>query len=397
MGHDFDVIIAGAGPAGCAAALGLCGSGLRTAIFDRSEFPRSKVCGGALSERTVNRLKELSAPEGLYGRFTGSLNKVPSCGLRIFSPSLRISEFIFGDQNDNSSPGYICERSEFDQFMLNEALSCPQTEFFPGSKIESVRISPDGVKAVSGGRTFSSKIILCSSGSDPELAKSLSGGKLKMTRDVGISGVFDNIGNFSDSGLIDIYFLKETLPGYFWIFELPGNKANAGLYLPSEKAVSEKLNLKELFRQILEKYPVIGDRFRASKMTGGLKGSVMPMITGKPDGNSGICGDRYLIIGDAAGLIDPMNGEGIGNALTSAAYAAEAIRHAFRKNDFSASGLSLYTGLLNKKLGKELSRHRQIRKIFYENPALLEYSLRTINGIKLIKGIISHKLYKKNK
>jgi menaquinone-9 beta-reductase len=395
--HDLDVIIVGAGPAGCAAAIGLCGSGLKVAMFDSSDFPRRKVCGGALSERTVNRLKEIYSPKGVFDRFISELDKIPSYGFKIFSPSLKSVDFVFGSTNDACAPGYVCERSKFDDFMLKEALSCPGTEFFPGTKIESVQISSDGVTAVCGKRTFTSKVIICSTGADPKLSGSLSGSKLKMQKDVGISTHFTNFKKFSEPKLIELYYLKESMPGYFWIFELPGDQANAGLYLPSKKVVSEKIDMKALFDYILKKYPVIGERFSGSQMTEPLKGSILPMITGRPDSNSGLCGDRYIITGDAAGLVDPMSGEGIGNALTSASFAAAAVKQAFIKDDFSASSLSLYTVLLDKKLGTELSTHRRIRNIFYANPAVLEFSLRTISGIKYFKNKISGRLYNKAK
>jgi len=395
LNDEFDVIIVGAGPAGCGLALSLALTDLRIALLDRSDFPRRKVCGGAISERTLNRLKEFPKELNLYQNFIDSVNKTASYGMRLYSPSLKELEFDYKDhRKPKDIPGFVCERSHFDDFMIDQVRKHQNISVITNSKVTGVKIEKDEVQVVCGVKIYRAKIVAGADGANSVVAKSILKRSIKRKNDVGISAHFENVTGFHKNDLIDLYFLKETLPCYFWIFKLPDNKANAGLYFPSEKVIKNKINLKKLFEEIILKYPVISERFKNAKRLDDFEGGTLPVAENPFKKESGIYGGRYVLIGDAAGLIDPITGEGIGNALTSSKYASEAILQCFKNNDFSSRSLCNYGSMLQKKLKTEIYAHKFFRSFIFRNRIILEMFFYFLRKINILSSTIKKILYK---
>jgi len=200
---------------------------------------------------------------------------------------------------------------------------------------------------------------------------------------------------FSTEGLIDIYFLKNLLPGYFWIFRLPGNKGNAGIFMPEEKILSKRSDLKRNMKDIIQHHPEISRRFTASKQISDIKGSLLP-ISGqefKTPGN--IYGKKFMLIGDAVGLVDPITGEGIGNAFTLAKFASEVIKKHFRDKGTDVS-FREYGRMMSKKIGMEIFIHRTARYLF-KNRLILELCFKIIKKCMKINSLIRLRLYRVNK
>ena len=92
MENIYDIIIVGAGPAGCSCAINLASSKLKIAIIDKCTFARDKVCGGGLSDRSVNTLKRM--PDNIYQDFIKNVDKLDSKGARLFSPDQNYFDVI---------------------------------------------------------------------------------------------------------------------------------------------------------------------------------------------------------------------------------------------------------------------------------------------------------------
>ena len=99
LDKKFDVVIAGAGPAGSACAIKLGESGLKVALLDKATFPRDKTCGDALSVDVINQLAMLS--DKLPKQFSAMENKIPSYGVKIFSPDHNHIDIPFIYKNEN--------------------------------------------------------------------------------------------------------------------------------------------------------------------------------------------------------------------------------------------------------------------------------------------------------
>ncbi len=168
---------------------------------------------------------------------------------------------------------------------------------------------------------------------------------------IGVRGYFDHVGGSDQQYAIEIHFLKELLPWYLWIFPFADGSANVGLALPEALAEKNERSLKELLFYLIEKYPHLKERFKNAKLNGKIAANRLPFYTGP----SRIAGDNYLLLGDAARLIDPFTGEGIGNAMASGYMAAEIASECLKSNDFSALSTQNYQQKIYEKLGPELA------------------------------------------
>lgn len=127
--------------------------------------------------------------------------------------------------------------------------------------------------------------------------------------------------------------------------------ANVGIGLISERIREKKINLREQMLKTIEQNPTISHRFKNAELTGKIQGWGLPMGMQR----QAISGDNFILTGDAASLIDPFTGEGIGNALYSGMLAAEAIIKGLPQKQFDTAFLKeAYDDVLYKRLGGEL-------------------------------------------
>lgn len=150
---------------------------------------------------------------------------------------------------------------------------------------------------------------------------------------------------------IELHFLKELLPGYFWIFPLPNGEANVGIGVRSDVVRKRRMNLKTELKKIIEEHPVISKRFKGATPIDSVRGYGLPLGSKQRK----LSGDQYLLLGDAASLIDPFTGEGIGNAMISGMKAAEIILAARTKGNYHAETLAGYDAAIYRRLGKEFA------------------------------------------
>jgi menaquinone-9 beta-reductase len=393
MSDEFDLIIVGAGPAGCGLALMLSELKLKIALVDKADFPKRKVCGGAISDRALNRLKEFPGKLNIYDDFLKLLKKEESYGVRVFTPGFKVMEFDFKNPLSKTAPGYVCERSDFDSFMIDQVKRKTRTEVFTGTKITKAEVHSGGVKIYAGDRIFEGKMIAGTDGANSIISRQLLNNTGSKGVDVGISAHFENVSGFNKHNLIDVYYIDELLPCYFWVFKLPENKANAGLFLPSHKAKRLNIPLKYLIEEIISKNEQIACRFKNAVRLDDFKGSILPAaLSGFPAKK--LSGSRVLLGGDAAGIADAITGEGIGNALLSAQYMSKAIKNCFMENDFSKETLSIYDELIRKRLGKEIKLHSAARKLIFSNSLILESAFGMIRACEKIHCRIGKRLYK---
>ena len=147
--QHFDVLIAGAGPAGSSAAIKLADSGLSVALLDKASFPRDKTCGDALSVDVINQLPMLS--EQLTLEFAQLADKIPSYGVRIFSPGHHHIDIPFIHQGKKSC-GFISPRLSFDHLLFQEAGSYPNIHVFQDCAVSHIKVKDGRVYAQSKSR-----------------------------------------------------------------------------------------------------------------------------------------------------------------------------------------------------------------------------------------------------
>jgi flavin-dependent dehydrogenase len=201
---------------------------------------------------------------------------------------------------------------------------------------------------------------------------------------LGVRTYFSGVSGLHPEKFIELYFLEELLPGYLWIFPMNDEITNVGLGVPYEKMKTAPESLSSMLQKIIHTHPSFSSRFADAVMTGKIETHGLPL---GPDPKS-ISGNGFLLAGDAASLVDPFSGEGIGNSMVSGEIAAEVIREAFSKNDFSSGFLKQYDERINKRLGRELKTSQRIHDLC-AHPALFNLVVKKANRNKELKEMFT--------
>lgn len=357
---DYDIIIAGAGPAGTTCALALRNSGLRVALIDKASFPRDKVCGDAIPGRAVRTLYKLG-PE-----FESSFKALP---LKLVTKN---TSLYYNGRNLSFTwvgEAYTCTRLTFDDFLFSEAANKSNAEILTGAEIRNVRRENDiTIATMRDGRTLSCRLFVGADGANSVTARQLTGREIDRNNHVGsVRAYYTNVSTVNPH-TTEVYFLKEFLPSYLWIFPLPGNRANVGFGMLSSEIARRNLDLKKLFHEFIARSPEVAAKLQGAIMDGPLAGFGLP-LGGK---SLPISGEGYLLAGDAASVIDPMSGDGIGNAMLSGRLAAEQAMQCFREENFSAAFMRTYDRHVRVSIGKELKTHYKARRLLAAAPFLLD-------------------------
>ena len=377
----FDVIIVGGGPSGASCAIKLANSGLKVGLIEKSVFPRDKTCGDALSTDVINQLPMLS--EKLAASFDGIIEKVPSYGVKIFSPDMNYIDipFIYKGKKSN---GYICKRIHFDNFLFQFVKENTDVTVFEGYIVQEITEIETGVRIKTDKGDFESKIILGADGAHSIVSRSLSNLKVEKEHySAGLRVYYENVSSFHEDNFIELYFFNELLPGYLWVFPLANNQANIGLGMLSSEVSKTKINLKETLNTLIKSHPALKERFANAKPLETVKGYGLPLGSKKRE----ISGNRYLLSGDAASMIDPFSGEGIGNAIRCGRVAADHILNCFKTNNYTASFNKAYDKEIYRRMWGELKVSRTLQRLL-KYPWLYNLIVRKANKNKYLQQFL---------
>lgn len=369
----FDVVIVGAGPAGCATAMALRNSGLRIAIIDKYFFPRDKVCGDAIPGKAVTVLKEI------YPSFSKELKlfnkKLLTKSTACFYNNKKV-EFNWVQE------AYTSARMDFDNFLFSIVKNKTNTKVFESIEIKDIIKNENGftIQARNNKTVFKTTMVIGADGINGITAKKLAGYQIDRNHHVAsVRAYYKNISDVSESRT-EIYFDKKYLPGYFWIFPLKDNMSNVGFGMLSEDVAQKKINIKKSFYDFIERSETLKNKFNTAEQDGGLMGCGLPL------GSKWVkmSGDNFILTGDAASLIDPASGSGIGNAVLSGKLAAEQVMKCFAEKNFGAEFIKAYDKKLYKIIGAELKRNGFALKYLSRIPFFINlgFSLGRSNFIK---------------
>ncbi|MCX6291548.1 MAG: geranylgeranyl reductase family protein [Bacteroidetes bacterium] len=362
--NETAIVIAGAGPAGSVTSLFLCRNKIPHIILDKSSFPRDKICGDALSGKVVDILRKLD------GKLLDELNlcqaqALGSYGVKFGAPNGTCVDIPFAKNIESlkSAPGFISRRVYFDDFLFQK-IDRTYATVIENAEVKELIRKENRVEVTyvqqGSQHSISCKLIVGAEGDRSVVARKL-GGYVKDDRHycAGLRAYYKGVKNFHPQNFIELHFLKELLPGYFWIFPMANGEANVGLGMLSADVSKRKINLKQSLMNIIQHHPEFKKRFEGAQLVDGIKGWGLPLGSKKRK----ISGSNFLLTGDAASLIDPFTGEGIGNAMLSGMVAAKHIQCALTENRFDENFLSEYDREVYGKLWNELKISRTLQRL----------------------------------
>lgn len=346
----YDAIIVGAGPGGATAAAVMARNGLTPLLIEKDSFPRDKICGDALSGKTVDVMKRLGMIEALQ-----AVKQVDSWGVTFSGPYGDEVAIPFTKALDKPiAPGFVCDRVTFDNLVYEQAVADGAEVWLntkvvgllrEGNKVVGVKVKKDGEE-----QEVRAPITVGADGAYSIVLRELGMDQLDESHYcAGLRWYWEGVTGFHEQNHIEIHFVEESIPGYFWIFPMADGKANVGLGMLSSVVKKGDVKLKPLL-ELLVDHPRFKHRFENAKPVDKIRGWGLPLGS-KPRKMSG---DGWMLLGDAASLIDPFTGEGIGNAMVSAEKAAEWTQKAKDVQNFSASFLAGYDKAVMDYLGNEL-------------------------------------------
>jgi len=331
---DADLAIVGAGPAGAACASHFVRSGFRVVLIDQRRFPRDKVCGDFVGPAA---LAELDRFEVFSQKILAHATQIRTGALYINGHKVVARPFPgIGSLRDY---GLCVPRLLLDDTIVQAAVASG------AHLIEEARATgyetQEGVVTVfyqhaDSPKSLRVRLLVGADGSSSLISRILRAAKPpRRYRTIAVRAYFEGVTGRTDEA--DLYLNSSTFPGYYWLFPTGTGAANVGVGMPLE-AWTPTQSLGQLLTQLIESDPALRDRLANAKMLGKIAG--WPLATF--NSQLPIIADRVALIGDAAGLINPLSGEGIQYALRSARWCSETLLDALSTDDLSARGLRPY-------------------------------------------------------
>jgi geranylgeranyl reductase family len=324
---EADVVVVGAGPGGSAAAAHLARRGLGVLLLEKSRFPREKVCGDGLTPRATRSLVRLGIDTSVEAGWLH--NK----GLRIYGGSVEPFQLDWPSLTDYPPYGLVRPRADFDNLLAQHAVA-QGAEMHQGVNITEAILDDRtgrivGVRSRNGDE-YTAPLVVAADGNSSRLSVSMGLNK-RNDRPMGVAyrAYYTSPRTHDDylESWLELWDGKPRestlMPGYGWIFGMGDGTCNVGLGVLNTSKSFQKTDYRELMRRWLANTPEEWG-FREENRVNKIQGAALPMAFNRQP----VYGRGLLLVGDAGGMVNPFNGEGIAYAMESAELAADAIAEA---------------------------------------------------------------------
>ncbi len=387
-----DVIVVGAGPAGSTAAYHLANAGLDVLLLEKTSFPREKVCGDGLTPRAVKALTTMGLPVRAEDGWL--INK----GLRIIGGGGRI-ELAWPELSSFPGYGAVRTRTDFDQMLARHAQKAGvrllENVTVTGAVTDERTGRVTGVTARENGghepegrgarraegepRVFTGRLVVAADGNSSRLSVSM-GLHKRDDRPLGVAvRTYYTSPRHDDDYLeawLDLWDGQQLLPGYGWIFGMGDGTSNVGLGLLNTSDAFGNIDYRALLQRWLAAMPAEWG-FTEENRTAPVRGAALPMGFNRTPHYTG----GLVLVGDAGGMVNPFNGEGIAYAMESGELAARTIAQALARSTAAGTERVLqgYPVALKQSYGGYYTLGRTFVKLIGQ-PAFMKFATR--HGIK---------------
>ncbi len=338
---DADVIVVGAGPSGATTAYYLAQAGLDVLLIEKARFPREKVCGDGLTPRAV---KSLIAMGNDVGPDSGWLRNK---GLRVIGAGMRL-EMPWPELDSYPGYGLVRPRAALDETLARRAQAAG-ARLLEGVTVtgplldDAGRIAGVTARAEEGGgaasqvaerkvdaqQAFRSRVVVAADGNSSRLSVAM-GLRRRDDRPLGVAvRTYYMSPRHDDDYLeswLDLWDGDRLLPGYGWIFGMGDGTSNVGLGLLNTSEAFGNTDYRALLKRWLRSMPEEWG-YTEENRTEPVRGAALPMgFNRTPHYYRGL-----LLAGDAAGMVNPFNGEGIAYAMESGEILARTIAQALAR------------------------------------------------------------------
>lgn len=313
------MLVVGAGPAGSGAALSLARRGIRVLVIDRARFPRDKVCGDGVAPRSVAVLQRWGMEDALRERGYRPIQRY-----RIFGSGGGELATDLVPRGPYPAHSYVVPRRELDHLLVTAAREAG-AEVWEGVRalgpVEDggtptvAALDADGEKL-----RLQARFVIAADGSRGSFSRRVTPARYTEPSGVAIRLYMDGV---RDVGALCFFLDRKLLPGYGWVFPggADGRPANVGIGLEASALRAKKVGLRRLLAWFLGPHSLAWPYLSHARPV--CEAAAFPMQLNFPRRRRR-CGST-LFVGDAAGLISPLSGEGIAYALESGEEAAEAV------------------------------------------------------------------------
>ena len=360
-------------------------------IVDAATFPRDKICGDGLDLNTIRVLNHID-PALIENDIIGNKNDfTASQGFRFILPSGRKVDIMRrsnGVDHSKRPMFFVSKRAVFDNLLVSK-IDRSVADLRLGTKIETITRT-DGIwklngKNAEGEIEIEANFLVGADGDHSLLLRYL--GERKIDRDNYAGAVrqyWRGVEGLHPGNLLEVYFPKRLPLSYFWIFPLPDGRTNVGYGMASNYIAKKNINVRQAFEELIKTDPVLSARFKNAHPEETVKGWGIPMSGSKRKP----AGDGWLLVGDAASMVCPTSGEGIGSGMISGYVAAKFIQRASQQNDFSEKMFANYYREIHKRLTTEEKVYRFVNSI---PPRFFSMGINTILSTGLFKYWLSAK------
>lgn len=351
-----DVCIIGAGPSGASTSIMLSKLKIHHFIVDKASFPRDKTCGDGLILYAYKSLKMLD--EELFQEFLKHPKFLHSKKVKLHIDDETTIEF----KEDASRDMIIsyAKRIDFDNFLVSHLSQTYATSEL-GNGVKTLKEMDEGILVtLKDGKEILSKMVVGADGVQSIVSRKLGKNKPNKGRmSTFVSAYFTGVKDLPKHNDAEVRMIHNKMPLFFYIFPLADGSVNVSLGGTTDGIQKYNINLIDELQSILHGHQKVAHRFKEASRQSSWRGWSIPFHFGTQK----IYGDRFLLVGDAAGMANAFYKEGVGTGMMSGIIAAKKIKECLSENDFSSQNLSSYTIELKREFGKLLGFSRLALKM----------------------------------